>query len=100
MARIDRTRESRADVVEIVLRVRRENPKAAKRLLDAINKTIKLLAAFPAIGPRRDELADALRSFPVSKYTDYLVFYRPITDGIEVIRVLHGSRNLRRLFRR
>jgi hypothetical protein len=27
-----------------------------------------------------------------------LVFYRPVPDGIEVVRVLHATRNIRRLF--
>lgn len=32
-----------------------------------------------------------MRSFPVFRY---VVFYRPLDDGITVVRVLHGSRDL------
>jgi toxin ParE1/3/4 len=99
MPRIIRTPASRTDVVQIVLRIRLVNPKAARKLLNAIYDTITLLADFPGIGPKRPELATGIRSFPVAKYTDYLIFYRPITDGIEVIRVLHGAQHLPRLFR-
>jgi hypothetical protein len=35
----------------------------------------------------------SLRFFPVSRYRDYLVFYRPIPEGIEVYRELHGARD-------
>jgi toxin ParE1/3/4 len=99
MPTVFRTRASRSDVVEIVLRIRRGSPKAAKRVLDAINDTIQLLAAFPTLGPRREELAPSLRSFPANKYTDYIIFYRLTSSGIEVIRVMHGGRDLARQFR-
>jgi toxin ParE1/3/4 len=98
MPRIIRTPVSRLDVVDIVLRVRRVNSKAARKLLNAINDTIILLSEFPGIGPRRPELGAEIRSFPVAKYTDYLIC-RLIDDGIEVIRVIHGARNLPPLFR-
>jgi toxin ParE1/3/4 len=98
MPEILRTPTSRTDVVEIVLRIRRVNAKAARKLLLAIDDTITLLSQFPGIGPKRQELGDAVRSFPVAKYTDYLIFYRVLDDGIEVIRVLHGARNLPQLF--
>src|SRR4051794_26040034 len=99
MPKVLRTRQSRVDVVEIVLRVRRDNRRAARRLLKSIDDTMELLAGFPKLGPQRDELAPSLRSFPVSRYTNYLIFYRIIQDGIEVIRVLHGARNLPEVFK-
>ena len=47
------------------------------------------------MGPMRDELAPGLQSFPVGKY---LIFYRKMKGGIEIIRVLHGARNLPEVF--
>jgi toxin ParE1/3/4 len=39
-----------------------------------------------------------LRSFPVG---EYLIFYRPLSDGIELARIMHGARNIRRkMFRK
>jgi toxin ParE1/3/4 len=55
-----------------------------------------MLAEHPGAGPARDELMRGLRSFPVG---NYLLLYRPAIDGIELVRVSHGARNLRRLFR-
>jgi plasmid stabilization system protein ParE len=61
MARVISTPVSRTDVVEIVLRIRRANSKAARKLLDATNDTVTLLARFPDIGLRRPELVAATR---------------------------------------
>jgi toxin ParE1/3/4 len=35
-----------------------------------------------------------MRWFPVKGFPNYLVFYRPILRGIEVVRVLHGARDI------
>ena len=63
-------------------------------MLNAIDNTIRALADSPLIGRTRDELAEGLRSLPVLRYPTYVVFYRPTTAGIDVIRVLHGAREL------
>ena len=42
-----------------------------------------------------EELAPALRSFPVGRY---LIFYVALTNGIDIVRVLHGSRDIATLF--
>jgi toxin ParE1/3/4 len=97
MPRVLRTRKSRTDLVEILLFIRRDNHRAAKRLLDTINDKLQLLSQFPGLGQPREELAKSLRSFPIG---DYLLFYRPLKDGIQLIRVLHGRRDLRRQFRK
>jgi toxin ParE1/3/4 len=97
MARIVLTRRSRSDLAEIVLYIRRDNRTAAKHLLAEINRTLHRLAEFPEMGPLRPELANALRSLPLG---NYVLFYRPRKDGIELTRVLHGARDLQRLFKR
>ena len=38
--------------------------------------------------------------WPVASFEDYLIFYRPTKRGIDVVRVLHGARDLRRILRR
>ena len=47
------------------------------------------------MGRNRPDLAPELRSFPVD---NYIIFYRPISEGIQVIRVLHGARDIPPLF--
>lgn len=54
-----------------------------------------MLSQFPNIGNQRDDLLAGLRSFPVKPY---IIFYNKITDGIEVVRVLHQARDIDNLF--
>jgi len=68
---------------------------AAERFLKKINQKCQNLAIFPNMGRQRDELLQELRSFPVD---DYLIFYRPIEGGIEILRVVSGYRDLEALF--
>lgn len=97
MPRIVRTPEADSDLWEIVLYIAADNEGAAFRLVDTIGEKLVMLARFPHAGVERPELLKDLRSFPVGRY---LIFYRPIADGIEVLRILHGARKLRKLFRR
>jgi toxin ParE1/3/4 len=97
MPRIIRTPAAEADLWEIVLHIARDNEPAAFRLADIINEKFELLAQFPGAGPARPELLVDLRSYPVG---NYLILYKPIDGGIEVLRLVHGARNLRRLFHR
>jgi len=39
----------------------------------------------------RDELAADLRSFPVGRY---VIYYRSLPNGVEIVRVLHSARDL------
>ncbi|HAX79630.1 MAG TPA: type II toxin-antitoxin system RelE/ParE family toxin [Cyanobacteria bacterium UBA11372] len=71
------------------------NPDIADRFLNVITQKFELLAKFPNMGRRRDELSSALRSFPVD---DYLIFYRMVEEGIEIARVVSGYRDLEALF--
>jgi len=45
------------------------------------------------MGRTRDELVPGLRSLPFGRY---VIFYRALDDGSEIVRVLHGARDLRR----
>ncbi|MFB8789190.1 MAG: type II toxin-antitoxin system RelE/ParE family toxin [Potamolinea sp.] len=68
---------------------------AADKLLRKINKKCSTLANFPHMGRSRDELLSTLRSLPID---NYLIFYRPIEEGIEILRVVSGYRDLEVLF--
>ncbi len=67
----------------------------AERFLEKINQRCRNLANFPNMGRSRDGILPSLRSFPVD---GYLIFYRLIEDGIEVVRVVSGYRDLDTLF--
>lgn len=78
-----------------------DNPAAALRFLDSVEATLRLLVANPELGHARTfERSDlvGLCSFPVNGFDKLLIFYRPTRKGIEVLRVLHGARDLCALF--
>jgi toxin ParE1/3/4 len=97
MPTIIRSAASDEDVYEIAAFISRDSLAAALKLIDSFDRKLRLLAEFPHIGAIREDLAPSLRSFPVG---NYLIFYRPVADGIEVVRILHGARELRRIFKR
>jgi toxin ParE1/3/4 len=84
------------DLEEIEAYIAEDDPRAAARMIDAIEAACELIAGFPEIGRLREELAPAVRSFGVASY---LVFYRASGDDVAVARVLHGSRDLPAAFR-
>jgi antitoxin ParD1/3/4/toxin ParE1/3/4 len=54
---------------------------------------MRRLAQTPGMGHLREDLADEpLRFWPVYSY---LIIYRPETDPLEIVRVLHGARDVR-----
>jgi len=95
MAAVLRTSRAHLDLVEIGRHIAEQNPAAADRWLDTIDEKCRRLAQMPELGRKRSDLAPELRGLPVG---NYVIFYRPIRNGIEVIRVLHGARDLPPLF--
>jgi len=71
------------------------SPDHADAFIGRIDREFRLLARNPGIGRSRPELSEGLRSFPLARY---VIFYVPRKDGIEVVRVLHGARDLDPLF--
>ena len=85
-----------ADLAEIWEYIARDSPRNADRFIHRIYQTCQnTLASNPPIGRTREELSPTLRSLVVQ---DYVIFYRPIEDGVEVIRVIHGRRDIGELF--
>ena len=95
MPRVLRSDLAEGDLVEIWLFIAQDSPDAADRFLDLLAQKCEILAKSPQMGRQRDDLGAALRSFPVGRY---VIFYRLIEDGIEVVRVLSAYRDLGRLF--
>ena len=85
------------DLPEAWLSIAQDNPKAADRWVDAVDAAAGRLAGFPALGRARDEVIVGVRSLAVGKY---LIFYAESPDGVDVLRVLHGARDLDEILRR
>jgi len=95
---IHRRLKVRQDLVDTFRYYAREAGfRVAQRFFAQAEATFARLAGTPGMGTRYEHdhpaLAD-LRFFPVSRFRKYLVFYRPVADGIEVVRVLHGARDI------
>lgn len=75
----------------------RSSPQLAERFLEAAERTFRDIAGMPGLGTPcevRNSRLQGLRCWPLHKFKKHLVFYLPLEDGIEVVRVLRGSRNL------
>ena len=80
---------ARRDLDEIWCYIGSFDERAAERWLGAVEQRFKMLAAQPHAGQARPDLAPNLRFLPVG---NYLIFYRPIENGVEIARLIHGSR--------
>jgi toxin ParE1/3/4 len=69
---------------------------SADRLIETIDETARVYASSPGLGIARPEFDARLRCFPVGRY---VVYYVAVDDGIEIVQVIHGSRDLRRHWR-
>ena len=70
---------------------RSQSAEIADRLIDAIDDTARTYAGQPNLGIRRPDLAKDVRCFVVK---GYVVFFIGAIDGIEVIQLIHGSRDI------
>jgi toxin ParE1/3/4 len=86
-----RTAQAEDDLVDIWLYVAADNPDAADRILEDLDERCLLLGKHPHLGRARPDIAPDLRLFPVG---NYLILYRVLPGGIEVVRVVHGVREL------
>lgn len=92
MASILITPAAENDLINIWLYIARDNQDAADRVYQATEKTFESLLAAPRMGTlyqaKRPRL-EGIRFFPVSKFHNYVIYYREHPQGIEIVRVLH-----------
>jgi toxin ParE1/3/4 len=91
VSELQRHPQAEQDLIEIFLHISRDNPLAAEKTVRAINSKCEMLARSPMGGRARPELRTDLRSFP---YRAYLILYRALGDGVEIVRIVHSARNL------
>ena len=83
--------QAEEDLLEIWRYIARDSDKTADRFLDRLNGKFVALARTPHTGRARSDLRPDLRSFP---YGSYIILYRIVGNGIEIVRVVHAARNL------
>ena len=95
------TPAARADLFEIWESIATENPEAADRFLVAFQATTMQLLRHPGLGRERRFArfrGITLRSWNVTGFRNRLVFYTATQDCLNVVRVVHGARDLDALF--
>ena len=70
--------------------------KQADRFAALIDRQFCALARQTHMGRSRPELGSDIRSMPVGRY---VIFYLPLPSGIEIVRVLHGARDIESVLR-
>jgi toxin ParE1/3/4 len=91
MNRFHNTPQAEADLESITDYYAANNPDAGIRLLDEITARCRQLANQPRQGRQRNDLGVGIRSVVVRRY---VIFFRGTATGIDVMRVLHGSRDI------
>lgn len=87
--------EAEDDLVGITDYIARDKPDVARQWVQKIRETCETLVTQPEMGElRSDSIVAGCRSFSVG---NYVIFFRPVESGIEVARVVHGSRDMRNL---
>lgn len=82
------------DIEEIVSYIAADSPSAALRWFEALRVTCARLGDMPKMGVARPEIRAELRTFVIG---NYLIAYREIDGGVEIVRVLHGARQWQEL---
>jgi toxin ParE1/3/4 len=104
MARVIKRVAAKRDLVDhFVFLGENASLEIARRFLQSANHTFEILARMPEIGASRkfrNAHFENVRMWRVNDFEKYLIFYRPLKEGAEILRVVHGARNLEDLFRK
>jgi toxin ParE1/3/4 len=95
------SRRARADLDFIADSLAERSPDAARRVLTELRETFQALAQNPQIGTRRDDLHPNVRLFTPSRpASNYVIFFYPRPDGVEISDVIHAARDWEGAFER
>ena len=95
MAEVTLRPQAFEDLTEIFAYIYHGSPKHAESFAELVQANLKRLAKRPRLGRSRPELMPDVRSLTIGRY---VIFYLPRVRGIEVVRVLHGSRDIASMF--
>jgi toxin ParE1/3/4 len=101
LRRVIRRPAANRDLIDCFEYIGTDSEESATRFLRAAEDTFLALARMPGMGVAisfSDSRDRNLRRWRIRGFENFLIFYRPLEDGIEVIRVLHGAREIERLF--
>ncbi len=101
MSKIIKRPQAERDLEESFVFIGEKNLDAALDFLAAAEEAFDLLAQLPHLGSPREFRSTRLRNvrmWHIKGFEDYLIFYRVTAQGIEILRVLHGKRDIESIF--
>lgn len=93
--------QARRDIEECFVHIAENDLDIGVHFLAAVEDSLDQLAAFPFLGKVREfqnKRLDQIRSWHVKGFEAYLILYTVTEETIDVIRVLHGARNIDQIF--
>lgn len=91
MATVTKRPRAKSDLIDIWRFIAIDSPDNATRFLLTIDEKLQTIAENPFMGKAREELMEGLRSFPIG---NYIIYYFPAGDGIDIVRVLNAARDI------
>ncbi|HVA68632.1 MAG TPA: type II toxin-antitoxin system RelE/ParE family toxin [Candidatus Binataceae bacterium] len=91
MAQIRHTVRARRDLMDVWLELAAANPAAAEKVYRRLEARVEILKRLAEAGPLRPAIAPDAGGLVEPPY---LILYRIIPDGVQIVRVLHGARNI------
>ena len=100
MIPLQKSSAAEEDLSDVFAWIAQGDIEVAENFLETAENTFQFIARNPGIGRDRFELAVGLRSWRISNFENYLVFYRIQNETLQIVRVLHGARDLEKEFKR
>ena len=102
-SRVDKRPQAIRDLADIAVFLAQESGSddLAFRFLDAAEASFEQLTTTPEMGVARkyrDPELEGIRMWHIAGFESYLIFYCPTESGVEIIRVIHGKRDIGDLF--
>ncbi len=91
MPHVKRTLQANEDLIEVWEYIHLQNPTVADGMVSILHQACLHLACFPYSEPMREEFGKEVRCHPVKSY---VLLYKPLSDGILLLRVVHSVRYL------
>jgi toxin ParE1/3/4 len=87
------------DLEELGVFIGKDNPAAAGEVVRQLRLSFEQLAPMPQLGRivTKIKTSEELRMWLSPAFRNYLIFYRELPDGVEIVRVLHGARDIKRI---
>ncbi len=89
------TPQAEADLEGIGDRIADGNPARAVTYVRELRERVERIGEFPHAGPPRPQWGDGIR---IAVHGKYLIVYRVRDETVQILRVVHGARDLDALF--